>query len=168
MKHFCRMSLLRWWEGRTDVSKTEFKQQRGHFQDKQDLTKAQAFPERESCQHLPCTISDFLRNRDCFVLFLFSSPHHPLSGSLQSGLCSWLLCLLTVCLGGGRQNTSSFQLSGLQTMDCLQMVGYAPFFNLVFSSFTWVPWNQQWQQYFHHRDQPMLQIRVVFPRRISC
>ena len=101
IKHFCRMSLLRRWEGRTDVSKTEPKHQRGYFQGKQHLTKSQALPERESCQHLPCMISDLLRTRDCFVLFLFSSPHPSFRQSSVGPLS--MVVLSPHCVFGGKE-----------------------------------------------------------------
>ena len=112
IKHFCRMSLLRRWEGRTDVSKTEPKHQRGYFQGKQDLTKSQALPERESCQHLPCVISDLLRTRDCFVLFLFSSPRPSFRQSSVGPLSMVVLSPHCVWGEGGRiHRLFSFQVS---------------------------------------------------------
>ena len=95
------MSLLRRWEGRTDVSKTEPKHQRGYFQGKQHLTKSQALPERESCQHLPCVISDLLRTRDCFVLFLFSSPRPSFRQSSVGPLS--MVVLSPHCVFGGKE-----------------------------------------------------------------
>ena len=108
MNCFCRISRLRWQLRRTDSSKTESKNHGGHFHGKQDPIKAHALLERESCQHLPCRITEFLRTRVCFVFFLFSFFFFPLSSNLQLGLLLWLFCLIIVCLGCGGEISCLF------------------------------------------------------------